>query len=405
MALKKTVFNGFTYFVLVICLTIFVVETINHKLFLNDFKVYYLAAKALISGEQVYGVAFGLGSGYYKYSPLILLFFIPFTILPFEVALIIFYVIIVAAILALFILLRNLLNDYVFEQVALKKNLIYGLAFVFVLNQIYRELHLGNTNVILLVVLFSSLMFILQSKSVYSGILFGIAVLFKPFFLLLILPLLIFRKFKMMLFGGGFFVVFYLLFMLIFGFGFTTSLHQQWIASMMEHSNGFPSDNTLDSILRLYTGIHFPGSFQFIIIILTGLSYLLFALITSKKLQVVNKSRDLNLIFGFIILLAILPNIVKTDTEHFLYCLPLIVFITYYLVINKNWWLRILFFVLFLLHGTNSSDIVGHYLSDKMSYYGILGISNLMIIALGIYLFYKQLQAFKDGEIKDPLKS
>jgi len=395
----KNLISGFIIFVIVVCLLIFLVENINHKFFLNDFKVYYLAAKALISDQQVYGVAFSLGSGYYKYSPLILMFFIPFTFLPYQVAAIIFYVLIVIAIIVLFTLLRKLLNRDVFEKNAKQQNLIYSLAFVFVLNQIYRELHLGNTNVILLVMIFTSLMLTLQSKSMMSGVFFGIAILFKPFFLILILPLLLFRKWKELLSAMSFIAVFFLLFMVIFGFSFTFDLNHQWIASMMGHSDAFPAENTLDYIVRLYTQIKLPGSFQYIIIAMTGLLYLLFALFTYKKIKQRKKPAELNLIFGFMVLLAVLPNIVKTDTEHFLYALPLIVFMTYYLVIHKNWWLRIIFIILFLLHGTNSNDMVGRYLSDKMSYYGILGISNLMLIAFGIYLIYKQLQARRPGEI------
>jgi len=42
---------------------------------MSDFKVYYLAGKAFFKGYPIYGVNFGLTSGYYKYSPVFILLF------------------------------------------------------------------------------------------------------------------------------------------------------------------------------------------------------------------------------------------------------------------------------------------------------------------------------------------
>ncbi|MEI6456446.1 MAG: hypothetical protein WCO93_09170, partial [bacterium] len=70
----------FIVFAFVLFLTAFIFENINGRFWLNDFKVYYMAAKALLTGNQVYDLPFGEPSGYYKYSPFVLFFFFPYCI-------------------------------------------------------------------------------------------------------------------------------------------------------------------------------------------------------------------------------------------------------------------------------------------------------------------------------------
>lgn len=56
---------------------------IGNRLMMNDFKVLYLAAEALTDCEKVYFKAFGLDTGYYKYSPFYLLVLAPFSFFPY----------------------------------------------------------------------------------------------------------------------------------------------------------------------------------------------------------------------------------------------------------------------------------------------------------------------------------
>ena len=64
---KKDVVSGFTIFLVLVCITNLVLNVVNGRFWLSDFKVYYMAAKALISGGTVYLQSFMEGSGYYKY--------------------------------------------------------------------------------------------------------------------------------------------------------------------------------------------------------------------------------------------------------------------------------------------------------------------------------------------------
>ncbi|MCX6285327.1 MAG: hypothetical protein NTW31_13965, partial [Bacteroidetes bacterium] len=76
----------FIFFALLFILADFIIENINGRFWLNDFKVYFMGSNALLSGQQVYGIPFGESSGFYKYSPMTLFFFFPSYLVSFETA-------------------------------------------------------------------------------------------------------------------------------------------------------------------------------------------------------------------------------------------------------------------------------------------------------------------------------
>ncbi|MBK7618262.1 MAG: hypothetical protein IPJ10_02835 [Flavobacteriales bacterium] len=67
--------NRFTVILGVVALLLFVLEHVNGRFWLNDFRVYYGAGEALLNGEPLYGVAHGLGTGMFKYAPALALFY------------------------------------------------------------------------------------------------------------------------------------------------------------------------------------------------------------------------------------------------------------------------------------------------------------------------------------------
>ncbi|MFZ4564774.1 MAG: glycosyltransferase 87 family protein, partial [Bacteroidales bacterium] len=161
----------FTAFASVMMLVIFTFENINGRFWLNDFKVYYLAAKALLAGEQVYGIPFGLSSGLYKYSPFTLFFVFPFCLFPFEIARIIHFFLLGSVIVLVFFIIYEVYKNYLHEKSWKNINLLFTLAFVCVLIHFVKELHLGNINVLLLLLLCFSADALMKSRFILSGIL------------------------------------------------------------------------------------------------------------------------------------------------------------------------------------------------------------------------------------------
>src|SRR6187399_2515881 len=80
-----------------VALLLFVIEHVNGRFWLNDFRVYYDSARSLLDGQPLYGVSHGLDSGIFKYAPVIAMLYVPLALLPYVVAASIQYLLIVAA--------------------------------------------------------------------------------------------------------------------------------------------------------------------------------------------------------------------------------------------------------------------------------------------------------------------
>ena len=84
----------------------------------------------------------------------------------------------------------------------------------------------------------------------------------------------------------------------------------------------------------------------------------------------------------FFLLLALVPSLTLTDSEHFLLALPLISFLIYSMINKKVSTLLVVFIMLgLLLYGGNIHDLLGSKLSGWVEAMGFLGIGNLLLIS------------------------
>ena len=92
---------------------------------------------------------------------------------------------------------------------------------------------------------------------------------------------------------------------------------------------------------------------------------------------------------AFFGLIAFIPNITVTDSEHFLFCLPLVCFIIC-LFPKLPSWLKIVSIAALCAYGCNWHDLWGNRVSGALEGAGVLGIGNLAIILLsfGLYLSF-----------------
>ncbi len=370
----------------------FIIENINGRFWLNDFKVYYLAAKAMLAGDQVYGIPFGLSSGLYKYSPFVLFFVFPYCLFPFEIAAVIHFFILSFIIVSLFFVIRNVYKNYLFEKPWKNLNLLFSFAFICVLIHFVKELHLGNINVLLLLLLCLSIDALMKSKLILSGILFGLVVLTKPFFLILLLPLLFRKQWKVLASLGGTLILGFLIPALFFGFSYSVFLHGEWIRNIFAHNAEYPGHNSMQYLIQHYINPNVPNEFQYLIIAGGGLVFLImhyFNRLFEKKHGNTARLQHAGLIMEWFVLIAILPNLVKTDSEHFLCTLPLIMLIVFFLAAKKKVLPIAVFVILIFFYGANSMDLLGEKLSDVLFNMGLIGVSNLFIIAFALIIFYR----------------
>ena len=380
--------NKISLLISLVLIASFIIENINGRFWLNDFKVYYTAASHLLHGGNIYNEAYGLGSGFYKYSPFAAIFFIPFTFLPYYIASVIYYFLVSALIIYVLNTSLALVTKYYGnENIVSKRNQII-LLFVFLATIVHlqRELHLGNVNILLLSILLLSLKGLLENKTRLPGLLLAIAILFKPHFLVFI-PLLILRKrFPV--------VVLILLFIFVgllvpsFFYGIPTNifLHKQWLATMETHNAGIlQAEQTIYSILYTYILRFFlpePGKIYILMILIIVAAGILLYIVRHNSN---NKTNDVSksFMFEFFLLLALIPSLTLTDTEHFLLTLPLITLMIYHIrMIKMNLFWFIFFWIGIILYAGNIHDLLGSNLSAWVLAHGFLGIGNLILIGL-----------------------
>ncbi len=387
--------NRFVIIVTLLFLILLVFQNINGRFWMNDFKVFYLAAKSFVNGETVYMQPYGLGTGYFKYSPFSLFLFIPFTLLPYFYAKLIYYLICTCFISLTIIASKKIWKD-LFGKEMNESIYVLIIAAIIAGGHLFREMHLGNINLLLLFALIYLLKLITSNKQRSAGLLYALILLIKPHFIVLV-PLLILRKKRITLlsmFSG--LIIGFLFPALFIGFGKDISLHLEWINTITMHNASFLSSQDTIHIIFYNLFVKYisadPGLLY--VMILVGLIALLILLFVLRNLKNERSSNNLmlssnNLTFEFLLIVSLVPNLVLTDTEHFMYSLPLIVFILIYLFNSRNFNLIIISVIAFFLYVGNWGDILGKY-SYLLAHYGGLGVGNLIIAGISLCIFFRR---------------
>ena len=371
-----------------------ILDVINQRFWLNDFRVYYEAASHLRTHQTIYGEAFGLGSGFYKYSPFAAFLFIPISLLNYSVAKIIFFCISSTAIITVFYYLQNWLQYFFKTEKTKNYFLISFFTLLICAVHLQRELHLGNVNMQLICLLVIAFHLIIYQKKLAAGILIGLATCFKPHFLILI-PLFVLRKEWKILFTSIISVLLFLIFPAI-TLGWENNYNNllQWLATMQTH-NAANEGNEQTFLYMAHRFFNLPNS-TFIWLSLIAATALGFGLLCLKHFK--DEKENISLLkkdfaMEYFTLIAIVPNLVITDTEHFLFAMPIIFSLITFLFFTENSRLIIgISIVVLILFGLKITDVIGNDMADVYLQNSLLGISNLIIILLLNFIFEKQKQ-------------
>jgi len=376
-----------------------VLEAINKRFWLHDFQVYYDAATNFFSGKTVYGITFGLGSGYYKYSPFALFIFYPLTWVSYDVAKVIYFIILSLLIVITVIKSDRLVKEKLFGQLDTKPRLLILLIITIAfLQHIYYELHLGNINILLLLLSLYALYLLLKKKEWATGLILALAILIKPHFLIL-LPWLFLRK-RFIAISSCISGIAFGLWIpsLYIGFNANMQLLAQWKETMLRH-NISPVDgqDTIYSWFYRITGSSIAEASQNLYV----LSVLVFVALLMFAFYIYNKRREpeiadnngleiKNSVFEYLILIALIPNLTVTDSEHFLFSVPIIAWVINYLFIRKpGYLLTVLVVMILFLYGGNLREAIGAPASKWMTTTGILGLGNILLIGMSVFLLIK----------------
>jgi hypothetical protein len=373
----------FISIMILVLLLIYIIENINGRFWLNDFKVFYSAAESLLINKPIYHVSFGLDTGYYKYSPFTLLLFVPLCLLPYSIAATVqFFLISICTLYVVQMAIKFFAKNY--KTSSINTLLHFALLLCFIVHLV-RELHLGNINMQLLALVTFAITAVINKKYKSAGLMLAIVILAKPYFIILLIPLFFAKRYKTIVSCIGFSFLLVLASILLVGFKNGLHLYQQWLEAMLSHNNYLYSNHTLFSIFTKLTGVAIPFSYSIILLVIFSILLSMIFLVNPGAKQI-NQTK---LILPIFILTASIPNFLITDTEHFLLSIPLIAYLLVWL--PKKIGFIIGFIVVMFFYGANSTDLLGKQLASQFNAYGSIGIANLIIIASTITIGQKRL--------------
>lgn len=366
----------------------------HHRSHLADFRVYYGAASALKEHAPMYGIPFGtefgVTSGYYKYSPFASLPFIPFTFLSYPIASGLYYFI--TGLLIAYFTLR-MANHWLPEGAARSTIQRWWIPtfilLLFLADHLERELILGNVNLILLLMALSVYVLHRSQKFYSAGIWLAVLLLFKPHFAIL-LPYFVWKKSWKLLMTGAFSIMAGLVVPALWcGWDFNLQLLDSWMHAISEHNQAlFTSPNSIYGILHSIVLAGHGGAWLVpVVLIAVGSAYA--AWLWRRRIK--DPAGEIQWTEYFV-LIALIPNLVHTDTEHFLWSWPILAMIIYRLWMHAALRKPMPLFILGLAwfpFALNSPDIFGKSWSHWCDSGGLLGTANLMIVCVGLWIEHR----------------
>lgn len=204
------------YLIFILLTGYMIIHIFNGRFSLYDFEVYYRAAERIALGQNLYQIP---DDGHYifKYSPVSALFFIPLKWFPLATAKIIYWMISSLAfcyVLVLFYRIGSLGNTVIRAG---RKNLLYMISFICLGAFFELELHLGQVNIFILLLLVLSAFFSLKNRPLLSGLLLSLSLFLKPFGLILLVYYLYRMKFREVLYFLLFTVILFFLPLVFYG--------------------------------------------------------------------------------------------------------------------------------------------------------------------------------------------
>lgn len=369
-----------SYFILITLFTVLFVsvELSNDKLYANDFKVYFEATIDFLKGNNPYIHSYGLDTGYFKYPPTTLLFFAPATYFSFQTVKIIHIILLFACLLISLPLWQRIIS-FVFQIQS--PHWLLSLSFFVIAIHLTREFHMGNVNIILLANFTLGSWFYFKEKWLLASLFYGLMLILKPIMILVVLPILLFKNWKMILLLSGWGVLFLLMPALFWGWSTNWNLWNGWVNSVTAHGEYISNPSSLQFMIPTILGQ--PHSWIPSII---GLILLVVIWLKNHLKSPPNKA---DFWFWISIFLGFIPNFFVTDSQHFLLSIPMVMVLLLMAKKLNNKWIWISYALGMLLFSFDSMDLWGRSLSSKFTEWGVLGIGNLIFISSTLLVWSK----------------
>ncbi len=326
-------------------------------------------------------------------SPFQNLFFLPALVLPIGLASGIYYFVVLFSFIFFTLILLYYHELYGWSSARIRGWMLFFITF-FLLDHFERELHLGNLNVFLLMTTFAIFLLYQSNRYFSAGLIWAMLVLCKPATLLLLFFFVLKKNRKVPAIMAAGVLGIGLLTLLIPGLPVGLEWTKSWIGfnsnfTVLIHEHPNSIWGMLHSFFSMM-GFGFPDA----VVIALALILLLSMLFFLYKLYQKGQSDSLDYLVYFV-LVGCIPNFVRTDTEHFMWTWPLLVFIFTQVLSGKGSWRKgaiVTLIVVFIPYCLNSPDIVGKEVRFILDETGLLGIANILILLLALMLYRIQLK-------------
>jgi hypothetical protein len=351
-------------------------EVANGRFWLSDFRVYWSASDALVHGRQVYGIPFGESTGFFKYAPVVAIAFVPFAMLPYGLAAGIHFALIGLALILTCVRIELLLMRHVFGTYPSRILLRGVLALLCIAVLLSRELHLGNINLWLVLGVVVGTSAVLERNDGLAGLIFGVLWLTKPYLAFMAVPLVVGHRWKTLRNAVVTIGICLVLPLFLVGPGRWLELHRAWLEAMAAHGGYLTSPDTFQALTDGWFSWNALDQHPLLMIVMAGAA---FALLCWWQRRTSGGNEGV-LMLQLWTAFALVPHLVITDQEHFLYGLPLITFVLACLFDHRHPIIATCFISAMILYATRSSDLWGSALEDRWVAAGALGLGNLLLL-------------------------
>ena len=357
-------------------------DMLNERFQMVDFEVYFRTAGRMLDGAEIYRIAAD-EHFVYKYAPAAALYFLPFLLVGFGAAKVLYWLLLTAAMTWGLWTMKDMLSE---GKTARFINVALLGSILAVVPHIHLEWHLGQVNMLLMVGYIALIKCYRDGQDALLGVLLGASIFMKPFGLIFLPYLFLKKRLKAVAFTIlGLLVIGCLPFIFYPSSDAFSGLYPAWFNELnieMSAKQALTADanHTIFSVLARYTPIRYllvndtaQTLYQLSALALMGLAFLWY----------MRRGRDTEKAFigEFALLTAWIPLLAFTSQNAFIYTMPLAI----YLIFHFNElliWEKILLVLGCFLIGINMYDVVGKTLHGQLMQGSIYTFGSLCLVVL-----------------------
>lgn len=352
-----------------------------------DFSVNYEAGKRLRWGETLYRVA---DEHYmFKYLPFAAVIYLPLSYLDPAAAKGVWFLIVASSIIGIFYLSLKLL-----PAVSIKSWLLVSATFLILGRFFFRELYLGQINAVITILLLFMLRLQCsdkesQSKShnLYSGLIWGLAILLKPYAVIFFPYFLVKKKWSVLFSGAAFCLIGFFVPALYYGFKGNLIVIQEWANSLSQSTPGLFTSQDNVSLIALF--VKWTGK-QALSLALAGL---IIAILAGSILFLIKTGKYMkhSQVLEGILLMMLIPLISPLGWDYtFLMAAPgVMLLLNYFHYFSRNGKVLLIinyFVITFLFY-----DLMGEKLYAQFMSWSIITINFIVLVGFLFYLRLKKI--------------